>query len=118
MAAPSSWLCATDGSVRVTAGPATAVACSLLSKSRSYPFESFGVRGLPPETCLTRSRSFFGVGLGAETKRINMKVQMMLEKRNDGLSIRNLEACLAAQDKDGSGSIDFAATENGLKAYK
>ena len=40
----------------------------------------------------------FGVGLDVEVKRINMKLQMQLEKRNDGLSLRNLLAVLKAAD--------------------
>jgi hypothetical protein len=65
----------------------------------------------------TRSGSFFGVGLSAEVKRINMKVQLLLEKRNDGISVRNLESALAAQDADKTGSLSFKGTENGLNSY-
>jgi len=62
--------------------------------------------------------SFFGVGLDVETKRTNLQLQMKLQKRNDGLSLRNLLACLQAQDVDGSGALDFEAFEMGLKKYK
>lgn len=66
----------------------------------------------------TRAGSFFGVGLDVETKRTNLQLQMKLQKRNDGLSLRNLLACLQAQDVDCSGSLDFEAFEMGLKKYK
>ena len=60
----------------------------------------------------------FGVGLNAEVKRINMNLQMALEKRNDGLSIRNLLATLAAADTTKCGSLDFEEFEEALGKYK
>ena len=62
--------------------------------------------------------SFFGVGLDVETKRLNLQLQMQLQKRTDGLSIRNLLACLVAQDTNNSGTLDYEEFETGLKKYK
>lgn len=66
----------------------------------------------------TRAGSFFGIGLDVEIKRTNLQLQMKLQKRNDGLSMRNLLACLQAQDVNGSGTLDFEEFEMGLKKYK
>jgi len=43
---------------------------------------------------------------------------MQLEKRGDGLSLRNLAACLRAQDAAGAGVLDFDGFVLGLKKYK
>lgn len=59
----------------------------------------------------------YGVGLDVEVRRINMQLIMQLEKRADGLTLRNLAACLSAQDAAGAGVLDFDAFVLGLKKY-
>ena len=66
----------------------------------------------------TRAGSFFGVGLDVETKRTNLQLQMKLQRRNDGLSLRNMLACLQAVDVGCTGCLDFEQFEEGLKKYK
>ena len=60
----------------------------------------------------------YGVGTDVEVKRINCQIVMQVQKRNDGLSLRNLLSILRAQDKSGSGVLDFDAFELGLRKYK
>jgi len=43
---------------------------------------------------------------------------MQLEKRGDGLSLRNLAACLRAQDAACAGVLDFDGFVLALKKYK
>ena len=66
----------------------------------------------------TRVSSMFGIGLDVEVKRINMKLQMQLEKRNDGLSLRNLLAVLREADTQGKGHLDYEEFEEALPKYK
>ena len=66
----------------------------------------------------TRVSQLYGVGTDVEVKRINLQLVMQIQKRNDGLSLRNLLSVLRAQDKDGSGVLDFEAFELGLRKYK
>lgn len=66
----------------------------------------------------TRVSQLYGIGTDVEVKRINMQIVMQIQKRNDGLSLRNLLNFLRAQDKNGEGVLDFDGFELGLKKYK
>ena len=66
----------------------------------------------------TRVSQLYGIGTDVEVKRINMQIVMQIQKRNDGLSLRNLLNFLKAQDKNGEGVLDFDGFELGLKKYK
>ena len=66
----------------------------------------------------TKVSQLYGVGTDVEVKRINMQIVMQIQKRNDGLSLRNLLSILRAQDATGSGCLDFDAFELGLRKYK
>ena len=66
----------------------------------------------------TRVSQLYGVGTDVEVKRINMNIIMSLQKRNDGLSLRNLLSHLRAQDKSSSGVLDYDGFELGLRKYK
>jgi hypothetical protein len=59
----------------------------------------------------------YGIGTDVEVKRINCQIVMQVQKRNDGLSLRNLLSILRAQDKSNTGVLDFDAFELGLKKY-
>jgi len=64
----------------------------------------------------TKSAQLFGVGLDAEIKRVCMKLQMQMAKKNDGLSLRNLGHILCVIDSDGNG-LDQEQFEKGLRQY-
>jgi hypothetical protein len=66
----------------------------------------------------TRISQLYGVGTDVEVKRINLQIIMQLQKRQDGLSLRNLLSSLRAQDPTNSGVLDFDAFELGLRKYK
>lgn len=66
----------------------------------------------------TRVSQLYGIGTDVEVKRINCQIVMQVQKRNDGLSLRNLLSILRAQDKSNTGVLDFDAFELGLKKYK
>jgi hypothetical protein len=64
-----------------------------------------------------KSSQLYGVGLDAEVRRINMKLQLVIQKKNDGLSLRNLHHHLKAQDTNNCGCLDREQFEKGLKKY-
>ena len=66
----------------------------------------------------TRNSQLYGVGLNVEVQRVNMKLQMELSKRTDGLSVRNLLHVFRLNDKDGSGVLSQDQFTKALKQYK
>lgn len=66
----------------------------------------------------TRVSQLYGVGTDVEVKRINMQLTMQIQKRTDGLSLRNLLSILRSLDATGQGVLDFEQFELGLKKYK
>jgi hypothetical protein len=66
----------------------------------------------------TRISQLFGVGLDVEIARINMRLVMIIQKRNDGLSLRNLLHICRTCDANNSGSLDRENFEKALKKYK
>ena len=65
----------------------------------------------------TRVSQLYGVGMDVEVKRINMRLGMQIQKKNDGLSLRNLANVLRACS-GGSDTMDFEQFEMGLRKYK
>ena len=53
----------------------------------------------------TRISQLYGVGMDVEVKRINMRLGMQIQKKNDGLSLRNLANVLRAVS-DGQDTMD------------
>jgi len=66
----------------------------------------------------TRISQLYGVGLDVEISRINMRLVMNIQKRNDGLSLRNLLHICRTIDTNNSGSLDRDDFEKALKKYK
>jgi hypothetical protein len=65
----------------------------------------------------TRSSQLYGVGLDAEVRRIQMKIQMNIVKKNDGLSLRNMLSVFKLNDKEACGSVDMDVFTKSLKQY-
>ena len=65
----------------------------------------------------TRISQLYGVGMDVEVKRINMRLGMQIQKKNDGLSLRNLANVLRAVS-DGQDVMDQETFELGLRKYK
>ena len=53
----------------------------------------------------TRISQLYGVGMDVEVKRINMRLCMQIQKKNDGLSLRNMANVLKAVS-DGQNALD------------
>ena len=60
----------------------------------------------------------YGVGLDVEVKRIKMHLVMQMQKKNDGLALRNLRAFFKKCDLNNSGALDIEEFEKALKMYK
>ena len=54
----------------------------------------------------TKSSHLFGIALDSEIRRTNMKLQMQIAKKNDGLSLRNLLHVLCESDTSKQGYFD------------
>ena len=65
----------------------------------------------------TRSSQLYGVGLDAEVRRMQMKIQMNIVKKNDGLSLRNMLNVFKLNDKEDCGSVDMDVFTKSLKQY-
>ena len=65
----------------------------------------------------TRVSQLYGVGLDVEVQRINMRYQMTIQKRTDGLTLRNLIACCQAVDSANTGVLDRDGFEKALGKY-
>ena len=65
----------------------------------------------------TRNSQLFGVGLDIEIQRVNMKLQMAIAKKNDGLSLRNLLQVLQLNDPTNTGALDQDEFTKALKQY-
>ena len=59
----------------------------------------------------------YGVGLDTEVSRINMKLQMAISKKNDGLSLRNLLGVLKSFDKANCGDMDMDTFTKATRQY-
>lgn len=66
----------------------------------------------------TRVSQLYGVGLDCEIKRINMTLVMNIQKRNDGLSLRNLLHIMKSHDKTNCGNLDREEFEKALRKYQ
>jgi len=66
----------------------------------------------------TKVSQLYGVGLDVEIRRINMRLDMVIQKKNDGLGLKNLMHIMCNHDKSGAGCMEREQFEKALRAYK
>lgn len=65
----------------------------------------------------TKVSQLYGIGLDSEIRRIIMQLQMQIQKKTDGLSLRNLSQVLKEQDVHCCGVLNYEDFEKGLRKY-